>query len=69
MRVVWRALVVLVVFLGVGLLVGYGVMGHVRAAGAAEPEVRLSAAAAGLFVGGLSAVIALIAVLMAKRGR
>lgn len=62
MRVVWRAVLVLVVFIGVGVLSGYGVMAHVQAAGAAAPEVRLSAAMAGLCAGSLAALVAIIAV-------
>jgi hypothetical protein len=60
MRLALRVLVLLVVFLGVGLLTAHGVVHH---ASAATPvaEVRLSAAMAGLFAGGAAAVLVGIA--------
>jgi hypothetical protein len=67
MRVVWRAALVLAVFVFVGLLAEHGVMAHAGSAGNAEAEVRLSAIMAGLFAGGLAAVIAGIAVWWPRR--
>jgi hypothetical protein len=58
MRVAWRAALVLAVFVGVGVLASHEVMAHARAAVGAEAEVRLSAWTAGLFAGGVAAVVA-----------
>jgi hypothetical protein len=56
MRLVWRTLVVIAAFVGVGWLTAHVVMDH---AGVGTPvaQVRLSAAMAGLFAGGASAVV------------
>lgn len=61
MRLVWRAAVVLVVFAGVGWVVARAVIAHAVAGGAPLAEVRLSGAMAGLFAGGVAAVVAGIA--------
>jgi hypothetical protein len=66
MRVVWRAALVLVVFVGVGLLVSHGVMLHVRAERTPAADVRPAAWMAGLFAGGLAAVVTGIAVLLKR---
>lgn len=69
MRVAWRAAVVLAVFVGVGLAASHVVMLHELAKpGAPFAEVRLVSWMAGLFAGGLAAVLVGIAVLL-KRGR
>jgi len=69
MRVAWRAVIVLVVF----AVVGYGASHMVMAHELAKPnapfaEVRLVSWMAGLFGGGLAAVLVGIA-LVTKRGR
>lgn len=63
MRVLWRVLVVLAVFVVVGVLAERGVWAHGLAMGRSGPEGRLAAWAGGLFAGGLAAVLATIAVL------
>jgi hypothetical protein len=69
MRVVWRAAVVLGVFVVVGLWASHVVMAHELAkTGAPVAEVRLVSWMAGLFGGGLAAVLVGIA-LVVKRGR
>lgn len=66
---VWRAAVVLAVFVVVGLAASHVVMAHELAkAGAPVAEVRLASWMAGLFGGGLAAVVVGIALLV-KRGR
>ena len=69
MRIVWRAAVVLAVFIGVGLAASHAVMVHELAkTGAPAAEVRLVSWMAGLFGGGLAAVLVGIA-LVVRRGR
>jgi hypothetical protein len=69
MRVVWRAVVVLAVFAVVGYAASHVVMVHELAKpGAPIAEVRLVSWMAGLFGGGLAAVLVGIALLI-KRGR
>ena len=67
MRTLWRGAVVLAVFVGVGWCASHVVMVHELAkAGAPVAEVRLASWMAGLFGGGLAAVLVGIA-LVAKR--
>jgi hypothetical protein len=62
MRMVWRAALVLAVFVGVGLWASHVTMAHELAkAGAPFAEVRLASWMAGLFGGGLAAVVVGIA--------
>jgi len=61
---VWRALVVVAVFVGVGLATADGVVKHAVNAGAAESQVRLAGAMAGLFAGGAAAVLVGIAMVL-----
>ena len=68
MRVALRVVILLVVFVGVGWLTARGVMDHVASRGAMQPEVRLAGAMAGLFAGGITTVIAGIAMVW-SRGR
>jgi hypothetical protein len=63
MRLVWRAVVVLVVSVGVGWLAAWAVIAHAAVGGAPPPEVRLSSAMGALAAGGLAAVITGIALL------
>ena len=65
MQFAWRAAVVAAVFGVVGVLAAKAVFAH--AAGGVTPagEVRLAAWMAGLFAGGLAALLALLAVLRA----
>lgn len=58
MRVAWRAAVVLAVFVGVGLLTEHWKMMHGLASGRGPGMVRPMAWGAGLFVGGVAAVVA-----------
>jgi hypothetical protein len=68
MGVVWRAAVVLAVFVVVGYAASHVVMAHELAkVGAPFAEVRLVSWMAGLFGGGLAAVLVGIAVVW-KRG-
>ena len=69
MRVAWRAAVVLAVFVLVGWWASHVVMVHELAKqGAPFAEVRLVSWMAGLFAGGLAAVLVGIA-LIVRRGR
>lgn len=69
MRAAWRVVVVIAVFVVVGVLVSHAVMVR-EAARAVAPvaEVRLASWMAGLFGGGLAAVLVGIA-LVFKRNR
>ncbi|HEY5382205.1 MAG TPA: hypothetical protein VIJ65_08110 [Acidobacteriaceae bacterium] len=58
MRVAWRAVVVLAVFVGVGLLAEHWKMMQGLAAGGRPGMVRPMAWGAGLFVGAVAAVVA-----------
>lgn len=70
MGVVWRAAVVLAVFAGIGWLTSHAVLMHELAReGAPAAEVRLSAWMAGLFGGGLAAVLAGIVLVVGRRRR
>ena len=62
MRLAIRVLIVLAVFVGVGVLTAHLVLTHHANAGAYEPQVKLGADTAGLFAGGLAALVALIVV-------
>ena len=68
MRIALRALILVVVFVGVGWLTASGVMRHVASGGAMQPEVRLAGAMAGLFAGGAATVIVGIAMVW-RRGK
>jgi hypothetical protein len=69
MAVVWRVIVVLAVFIVVAFAASHVVMQHelLTKVGAPFAEVRLVSWMAGLFAGGVGAVVAGIAVLI-KRG-
>ena len=67
MRVALRALVLVVVFAGVGWMTARAVMNHVASAGAMQPEVRLAGAMAGLFAGGAVTLIVGIAMVWSRR--
>ena len=67
MRIAVRAVLLVVVFAGVGWLTARGVMRHVASGGAMQPEVRLAGAMAGLFAGGAATVIAGIAMVWIRR--
>ena len=62
MRVAVRALIVLAVFVGVGLVTAHLVLVRHANAGAYQPQVKLGADMAGLFAGGAAALLAIIAV-------
>jgi hypothetical protein len=66
MRVALRALVLVVIFAGVGWLTARGVMDHVAKKGAMEPEVRLAGAMAGLFAGGAATLVVGIAMVWSR---
>jgi len=69
MRVVWRAAIVLGVFVIMGFTISHAVMAHQLAEGDTPfAEVRLASWMAGLFGGGLVALVVGIA-LVIKRGR
>lgn len=67
MRLLWRAVLVLVVFAAVGWVTGRAVIAHVVRHSVANraplPEVRLSGALAGLSAGSAAALIVGIAML------
>jgi uncharacterized membrane protein YciS (DUF1049 family) len=67
MRVALRVLVLIVVAVGVGLATADGVVRHAVNAGAAESQIRLAGAMAGLFAGGAAAVV--VGIGMALMGR
>lgn len=69
MGVAWRAAVVLAVFAGVGWLTSHAVQMHELANGAVGAEVRLSAWMAGLFGGGMAAVLVGIALVTIRPRR
>ena len=64
----WRAVVLVAVFAGVGMETAKLVVEHAVNAGAAESQVRLAGAMAGLFGGGAAAVLVGIAMVWG-RGR
>jgi hypothetical protein len=69
MRVVWRIAIVLGVFVVVAMTISHAVMAHELVNGDTPfAEVRLASWMAGLFGGGLAALVAGIA-LVVKRGR
>jgi len=70
MRIVWRATIVLAVFVVMAFTISHAVMAHQLAEGDTPfAEVRLASWMAGLFGGGLVAVVVGIALLVIKRGR
>jgi hypothetical protein len=69
MRIALRTLLLLAIFVGVGWLTAWAVMGNVASRGAMQPEVRLAGAMAGLFAGGAATVIAGITMAWTGRGQ
>ncbi len=67
MRVLWRALAVLAVFLGVGYATMHLLIARGMAHGTPEYDLRLGGAMGGLFVGGAAA--SLVALLFLLGGR
>jgi sirohydrochlorin ferrochelatase len=67
MRVAVRALVLVLVFAGVGWFTARAVMGHVASQGAMQPEVQLAGAMAGLFAGGAVTLIVGIAMAWSRK--
>ena len=63
-----RAIVLAAVFVIVGLTAAHMVIGHAGRAGPPRAEVRLTAAMAGLFAGGVAAVVTGV-VIAVGRGR
>jgi len=69
MRVVWRAAIVLAVFVVMAFTISHAVMAHEMVNGDTPfAQVRLASWMAGLFGGGLVAVVVGIALII-KRGR
>jgi len=68
MSVAWRVVVLLGVFVGVGFGVDRVVMAHVAGGGAYAIQVRLGAAMAGLFSGGVAVVLVGLWMVM-RRGK
>lgn len=66
MRIAVRALIVLAVFVGVGVLTAHLVLAHHANAGAYEPQVKLGADMAGLFAGGIAALVAIVVVVRVR---
>lgn len=69
MRIVWRALLVLLTFVGVGYGVMHLLIARGVARGAPEYSVRMGGALGGLFSGGAAAVLVGIALLLSGRPR
>lgn len=70
MRVVWRAAIVLAVFVVMAFTISHAVMAHEMVNGDTPvAEVRLASWMAGLFGGGLMAVVVGIALVIVRRGR
>ena len=69
MAFAWRAAIVLLVFIGVGFATAKIVVTHAVNAGAAESQVHLAGAMAGLFAGGLAALLAGIALALSQSRR
>ncbi len=67
MKFVGRALLVVLVFVGCGLIVAKLVMAHGEAGGAPVAQVRLSGAMAGLFAGGAVASLVVLVMAFGKR--
>ena len=67
MRIVWRALLVLTTFAGVGYTTMHLLIARAVARGTPEYSVRLGGAMGGLFVGGAAAVLVGIALLVAGK--
>jgi hypothetical protein len=63
MQYAWKAVVVVAVFAGVGVLTAKTVIAHSEPGGAYALQVRLGSAMAGLFAGGIAATLTLIALL------
>jgi hypothetical protein len=66
MRVIWRALLLLFVFLGTGYATMHLVIAHAVAKGTPEYAVRLAGAMAGLFVGAAAAVLVGLALVLGR---
>jgi type IV secretory pathway VirB2 component (pilin) len=66
MRILWRAALVLAVYILVGLVAAHAVTAHAQAVNSSPAQARLVSWMAGLFAGGIAALITLIAVW--KRG-
>ncbi len=62
MRFALKAVLVVIVAVGVGVLTARTVLSHHANAGAYEPQVKLGADMAGLFAGGAAGLLAIIAV-------
>ncbi len=67
MRVIWRAFLILGTFLGVGYATMHLLVAHAVARGTPEYSVRLAGAMAGLFVGGVAALLLTLALLLGGR--
>jgi hypothetical protein len=68
MRVAWRAVIVLAVFVVMAFTISHAVMAHELADGDTPfAEVRLASWMAGLFGGGLVAVVVGIALVVKRR--
>ncbi len=69
MRIVWRVLLVLLTFVGVGYATMHLLIARAVARGTPEYSVRMGGALGGLFVGGAAAVLVGLVLLMAGRTR
>lgn len=63
MQYVWKASVVVAVFVGVGVFTAKTVIAHSAPGGIYALQVRLGSAMAGLFAGGIAATLVLITLL------
>ncbi len=69
LRLLWRAVALLTVFIAVGLATSHLVIAQALAHGAKIYEVRLAGFMAGLFAGGAATALAGLAIVMeARRG-
>ena len=67
MGFVWKALLVVAVFAGVGLPVDRAVLSRGGSSGTPKAQVRLAAALAGLFAGGAAASVTTLALAFIRR--
>lgn len=67
MRILLRSLLVLAAFLGVGYGTMHVVVARAVAHGAPEYSVRMAGAMAGLFAGGIAAILMTLIVLLGPR--
>jgi hypothetical protein len=66
-KFLWRAILVVAIFIGFGYAIDRAVLTHSRNAATPESQVRLSAAMAGLFGGGAVASVVTLALAFTRK--